>query len=418
MNEKVIIVSLFLQNESEQLQQESLNELHLLADTAQLDVLDSITQRKERIDPKWFVGKGKLEEIRHTIHNEHVDTDTVIFNQELSGMQVRNLEEVLQVKIIDRTQLILDIFASRAKSHEGKLQVELAQLRYLLPRLVGHGKNLSRLGGGIGTRGPGETQLETDRRHIRTRIDDLQKRLEQVVRHREVHRQQRKKDGWFQAVLVGYTNAGKSTLLKQMTGADAYIEDQLFATLDPSAKLATLPSGKEMIVTDTVGFIRDLPHDLVNAFRSTLEEVLEADLILIVQDATSPFWQDQLRVVNDVLDELGASVERFTVFNKMDAVDSDAWLTTNGDELKISAFDQEDIQILKQKIEDKWLLKKFTIRLPVGEGRLLAQMHERGEVLTQKIEGEFLILDVRMDVAQFNKHRAQIEPYITDLNVP
>ena len=238
---------------------------------------------------------------------EELGATTAIFDQELSGAQVRNLEEALDLKIIDRTQLILDIFAQRAKTREGIIQVELAQLSYLLPRLSGHGKNLSRLGGGIGTRGPGESKLETDRRHIRGRITDLKHTLEEVVRHRTLHRERRRKAGVQQVALVGYTNAGKSTLLRELTQADVYVENQLFATLDPTSRNWKLPSGKEVVLTDTVGFIQNLPHDLIAAFRATLEEVNEADLVLHVIDGASEMREEQIAVVERILQELGAA---------------------------------------------------------------------------------------------------------------
>lgn len=286
----------------------SLEELVKLAETAGVEVLSVLSQNREKRDTKWFIGKGKVEELRAIA--EELGATTAIFDQELSGAQVRNLEETLDLKIIDRTQLILDIFAQRANTREGIIQVELAQHSYLLPRLSGHGKNLSRLGGGIGTRGPGESKLETDRRHIRGRIDDLKRHLEELTRHRKLHRERRKKTGIVQVALVGYTNAGKSTLLKQLTAADVYIQDQLFATLDPTSRTMELPSGKEIVLTDTVGFIQNLPHDLIAAFRATLEEVNEADLILHVVDASSAMREDQMRTVNTILQELGSGTSR------------------------------------------------------------------------------------------------------------
>lgn len=293
----------------------SLEELVKLAETAGVEVLSVLSQNREKRDTKWFIGKGKVEELRAIA--EELGATTAIFDQELSGAQVRNLEETLDLKIIDRTQLILDIFAQRANTREGIIQVELAQHSYLLPRLSGHGKNLSRLGGGIGTRGPGESKLETDRRHIRGRIDDLKRHLEELTRHRKLHRERRKKTGIVQVALVGYTNAGKSTLLKQLTAADVYIQDQLFATLDPTSRTMELPSGKEIVLTDTVGFIQNLPHDLIAAFRATLEEVNEADLILHVVDASSAMREDQMRTVNTILQELGSGDKpQLVLYNK------------------------------------------------------------------------------------------------------
>ena len=295
----------------------SLLELTSLAETAGVEVLETMEQKREAQDKRWYIGKGKVEELKERI--DALEADTAIFDTELSGAQVRNLEAKLDVKIIDRTQLILDIFAQRAHTREGRLQVELAQLSYLLPRLSGQGINLSRLGGGIGTRGPGETKLETDRRHIRDRISHLKRQLKEVVKSRMLLREKRKRSGVYQVALVGYTNAGKSTLLKQLTGADAFIENKLFATLDLTSRIMKLSSGKEVILTDTVGFIQQLPHDLVAAFRATLEEALEADLIIHVVDSASEMREEQMKTVAKVLGELGANgKEQMTIFNKSD----------------------------------------------------------------------------------------------------
>ena len=295
----------------------SLEELVKLAETAGVEVVSTLTQNREARDTKWSIGKGKVEEL-YAVMNE-LEANTAIFDHELSGAQVRNLEEALDAKIIDRTQLILDIFAQRAKTREGIIQVELAQLSYLLPRLSGHGKNLSRLGGGIGTRGPGESKLETDRRHIRNRIAELKRQLEDVVKTRNLHRERRKKRGVTQVALVGYTNAGKSTMLRQLTAADVLVENQLFATLDPTSRTWTLPNGTEVVLTDTVGFIQNLPHDLIAAFRATLEEVNEADLILHIVDASSHMREDQMRVVSDILQQLGAGAKpEIVIYNKKD----------------------------------------------------------------------------------------------------
>lgn len=282
--ERAVLVSLVTQKEkrNEFLTEYSLQELVALAETAGVEVLETMTQNKDAKDSKTFIGKGKVAELK--LRLEELDGNTAIFDQELSGAQVRNLEAALDVKIIDRTQLILDIFAQRAKTREGILQVELAQLSYLLPRLSGQGKNLARLnGGGIGARGPGETKLEMDRRHIRDRIDELKQQMQEVVRHRVLHRERRKKAGAFQVALVGYTNAGKSTLLNQLTHADVYVQNQLFATLDPTSRNLKLPGGKEIILTDTVGFIQNLPHDLIASFRATLEEEWLDDFLRLEQ---------------------------------------------------------------------------------------------------------------------------------------
>src|SRR5690606_9949760 len=276
--EKAILVGCQVQTEDDSRFQYSLEELQSLTKTAKGQVVMTITQKRERVHPATYIGKGKVEELVNL--EEELEPDVIIFNDELSPSQVRNLSAKFQARVIDRTQLILDIFASRANSKEGKLQVELAQLQYLLPRLIGKGIELSRLGGGIGTRGPGETKLETDRRHIHKRIDDIKNQLSVIVQHRERYRERRKKNNTYQIALVGYTNAGKSTLFNRLTEADSFEENLLFATLDPMTRRMILPGGITTLLTDTVGFIQDLPTSLIAAFRSTLEEVKEADLIL------------------------------------------------------------------------------------------------------------------------------------------
>ncbi|MGF9714120.1 GTPase HflX [Paenibacillus sp. JMULE4] len=405
--EKAILVSLVT---AEQKMREaydpefSLSELASLAETAKVQVLGSLTQNKEYADSKWFIGRGKAEELKAMI--EETGANTAIFDQELSGAQVRNLEQFLDVKIIDRTQLILDIFAQRAKTREGIIQVELAQLTYLLPRLYGQGKNLSRLGGGIGTRGPGETKLETDRRHIRNRISELKRQLQEVVRHRSLHRERRKKSGVYQAALVGYTNAGKSTLLRQLTHADVYVENQLFATLDPTSRSLKLPNGLEIVVTDTVGFIQNLPHDLVAAFRATLEEVCEADLILHIVDSSSKMMAAQMQVVDQVLEELGAhGKDRITVFNKIDLCPPEQadMLTTEGEFLKISAFREEDLLRLKERIEARMTGGSRSFRIPADKGDMISLVYRIGEVLENEVDGSDMLFKVRVNHKAFDK---------------
>lgn len=343
--------------------EDSLQELVQLAETAGVAVLSAMMQQRESADPKWFIAKGKVAELRAVL--AELDGTTAIFDQELSGAQMRNLEEALDVKIIDRTQLILDIFAQRAKTREGIIQVELAQLSYLLPRLSGHGRNLSRLGGGIGTRGPGETKLETDRRHIRRRISDLKRQLEEVVRHRGVYRGRRKKSGAIQVALVGYTNAGKSTLLRQLTEADVYVENQLFATLDPTSRQWELPNGKSTILTDTVGFIQHLPHELVASFRATLEEVNEADLILHVVDASSLMREEQMRVVDDILQQLGAGAKpQIVLYNKKDMCTEEQrqMLPLDGSHFLISAYDKADLEQVRLAVQQHLSGRTVTYR--------------------------------------------------------
>lgn len=415
LQEKAVLVSLFTNDLKRKGMNEvySLEELIRLADTAGVEVMETLTQNKDTKDAKWFIGKGKVQELKGLI--DQFEANTAIFDQELSGAQVRNLEEALDVKIIDRTQLILDIFAQRAKTREGIIQVELAQLSYLLPRLSGQGKNLSRLGGGIGTRGPGESKLETDRRHIRDRIDELKGQLFEIVRHRVLHRERRKKTGVYQIALVGYTNAGKSTLLNQLTEAEVYVENQLFATLDPVSRALKLPGGKEVILTDTVGFIQNLPHDLVAAFKATLEEVLEADLILHVVDSSMEMWTEQMRVVDKVLEDLGAhQKERITLFNKTDLCSSEQldMLSTEGQTLRISAFSAESLTNIKLAIEEKLMNDKYTFHIPADKGDIISLVYRSGEVLNQEIEEEKMIMQVRFNKHDFDKIGYMLSRYI------
>ncbi|OMF49361.1 GTPase HflX [Paenibacillus peoriae] len=383
----------------------SLDELVKLAETAGVEVLSVLTQNKEAKDSKWFIGKGKVEELRSVA--EELGANTAIFDQELSGAQVRNLEESLDLKIIDRTQLILDIFAQRAKTREGIIQVELAQLSYLLPRLSGHGKNLSRLGGGIGTRGPGESKLETDRRHIRDRISDLKRQLEEVTRHRYLHRERRQKSGIVQVALVGYTNAGKSTLLKQLTAADVYIENQLFATLDPTSRTMELPSGKEVILTDTVGFIQNLPHDLVASFRATLEEANEAHLILHVVDASSDMRDEQMKVVETILQQLGAADKpQIVLFNKKDACTPEQleMLPSGEGYLKISAFDEGDLLRIRELIQEHLSGDTLRFRIPAERGDLTSVLYRIGDVLLTEYDGNDVIYEVEIQRGEYEKY--------------
>jgi len=301
--------------------QSSLEELSYLAKTAGADVVGRLVQKMQRPSSTYYLGKGKIEELIKVRENCHYST--VIFNDELKPRQQRNLEEALEVKVIDRTALILDIFARRAQTREGQLQVELAQHQYLLPRLAGQWSHLERLGGGIGTRGPGETQLETDRQLIRKRIQRLQGQIEAVRRHRALYRQKRRQSRIHVVALVGYTNAGKSTLLNALSRADVLVEDRLFSTLDPVTRRLALPDGKQVLLTDTVGFIHKLPPSIVAAFRATLEELTEADLLIHVVDITHNSATEQFQTVLEILAELGlAGKQQLTVLNKMDKVAS------------------------------------------------------------------------------------------------
>ncbi|WP_020616329.1 GTPase HflX [Paenibacillus daejeonensis] len=415
IKDRALLISLVTpQLKREAIQPEhSMAELERLAETAGVEVLSTMTQNRDTPDTKWFIGKGKVEEVRAVA--EELQATTVIFDQELSGAQVRNLEEALDLKIIDRTQLILDIFAQRAHTREGIIQVELAQLSYLLPRLSGHGKNLSRLGGGIGTRGPGESKLEMDRRHIRDRISDLKSALSEVVRHRGLHRERRRKSGVIQVALVGYTNAGKSTLMRQLTQADVLVENQLFATLDPTSRTLELPNGREVVLTDTVGFIQNLPTDLVAAFRATLEEVNEADLILHVVDSSSPVREEQMRVVQHILGELKASDKpQLLVFNKKDLCEDEQRerVPAGDDAMWISALDEGDLSILLERIQDRLTGQTLTFAVPAEQGEIISLVYRVGEVVHQEVDEELIHLTVEVDKQSYEVHGYKLEPYL------
>ena len=315
--EKAVLVGVHAQDDKQFNFESTMEELSSLSETCQLEVLGQITQNRDRVDRKYYVGKGKIEEIQAFI--EFKDIDVVITNDELTTAQSKSLNEALGVKIIDRTQLILEIFALRARSKEGKLQVELAQLDYLLPRLQGHGKSLSRLGGGIGTRGPGETKLEMDRRHIRTRMNEIKHQLRTVEEHRERYRNKRNQNQVFQVALVGYTNAGKSSWFNVLANEETYEKDQLFATLDPKTRQIQINDGFNL---DTVGFIQKLPTTLIAAFKSTLEEAKGADLLVHVVDSSHPEYRTQYDTVNDLIKQLDMShISQIVIFNKKDLCD-------------------------------------------------------------------------------------------------
>lgn len=382
--EKAILVGCQLNDEDEVRFRSSMEELASLTHTAHGEVILSVSQKRQRIHASTYIGKGKLEEL--VALEEELEPDLIIFNDELSPSQTRNLSNQLSARVIDRTQLILDIFAQRARSKEGKLQVELAQLQYLLPRLMGKGVSLSRLGGGIGTRGPGETKLESDRRHIRGKIDDIKRALAHVVEHRERYRGRRKRNQAFQVVLVGYTNAGKSTLFNKLTTADSFEENLLFATLDPMTRKLTLPNGFPVLLTDTVGFIQDLPTSLVAAFRSTLEEVKEADLLLHVVDSSHPDYYHHEKTVKEVLSTLKVEdMPIITVYNKKDCVHAD-FVPQAKDSMAISAFSQDDLRALTTAIQDAVAgqMKPYYIRVPAEEGKLLASLNSE-TILEQRV---------------------------------
>ncbi len=334
--------------------EDSMAELAQLAGTAGVEVAGKLTQRLHTPSKTHYLGKGKLEELISL--KDSTSYNVVIFDDELSPTQQRNLEEILKVKVIDRSALILDIFASRAKTREGQLQVELAQHQYLLPRLAGQWSHLERLGGGIGTRGPGERQIETDRRLIRQKIHRLEAQLEAVRKHRALYRQRRKKSGIPVVAIVGYTNAGKSTLLNALSRADVFVEDKLFATLDPTTKRLALPDNRDVLITDTVGFIRKLPPTIVSSFRATLEELAEADILLHVVDLTSHNAAEQCQTVEDILADLGlANKPRITALNKIDLlVDRD------------KTWDEETA--IKDLADERAPLDENTVLISAGKG--------------------------------------------------
>ncbi|MGV3488334.1 MAG: GTPase HflX [Tuberibacillus sp.] len=379
--EKVILVGRYNPKTDETAFTYSMEELKSLTETAGADVSAIVTQTRERVDPGTYIGSGKIEEIEQLC--KEMEVDTVIFNDELSPSQQTNIATRLQVKVVDRTQLILDIFAGRARSREGRLQVELAQLEYILPRLTGIGIGLSRLGGGIGTRGPGETQLETDRRHIRRRIGEIKKQLDTIVRHREQYRAHRKRKQVFQIALVGYTNAGKSTLFNRLTKSESYEENQLFATLDPLTRRFRTPNGFETLMTDTVGFIQHLPTALIAAFRSTLEEVREANLLIHVVDLSNPDRHQHVKTVDKLLNELGAGgVPRIMLYNKRDQISSSEFIE---DSQAVSALNEKDIDKIKIAIEKAIMEQSspYEWRIPADDGGLMSRLHSE-TIITEK----------------------------------
>ena len=380
----------------------SLDELFDLAESAGAVAVAAITQKLQRIDPATCVGSGKLEEIRDYCAAE--DIDLIIFDLELSPVQLRNIESVTDVRTIDRTMLILDIFALRAKSKEGKLQVELAQLKYMMPRLTGKGVEMSRLGGGIGTRGPGETKLETDRRHIRRRMETLKEQLRDVEEHRRRLRDRRERDGVITVAIVGYTNAGKSTLMNTLTDAGVLSEDKLFATLDPTARALKLPCGVSVMLIDTVGLVRRLPHHLVEAFKSTLEEAAEADIILNVCDASSEESRLHLEVTRDLLASL-SSLDKpiIPVLNKCDLI-SDNMSGISG-AVRISAKYGQGIDDLLKAIEENLpkKLRRVKLLLPFDKVGVAARLRESAVLHSEEYTAEGLLIEVTVDELTYGR---------------
>ncbi len=378
----------------------SMIELKELAQTAGAQVVSKVMQKREGRDAAYFIGKGKVEELRLMVQS--LNADLVIFDDEISPSQQRNIEEVLGVKVIDRTGLILDIFAQRARSREGKIQVELAQMEYNLPRLQGLGMVLSRLGGGIGTRGPGETKLETDRRHIKRKITALKEQLKEIKKQRGILRLERKKNRVPVAALVGYTNSGKSSLLNALCGADVYAENKLFATLDTTTRQLLIDENQVVLVTDTVGFIRKLPHHLMDAFKSTLEEAVYSDVLVIVADSSDPYVQDHIRIVDSILTELGASQKPTIIaYNKIDKpVEGErSKLSSERTVIEISAKTGEGLDNLKAHLKDMLCEARVQVQLkvPFTEGWVLPWLYENGKVIAVDYDESASLIEAELD---------------------
>ena len=390
--------------------EESLEELERLAETAGALTVARVLQKKDKPDNAFFLGKGKIDEI--AMEAQNLEADLLIIDDEISPSQQRNLEMATGLKVIDRTALILDIFAQRARSSAGKLQVELAQLRYNLPRIGGQGLVLSRLGGGIGTRGPGETKLEMDRRRIRGRIHDLEEQLDKLQKQRKVQRSQRKENRLPMAALVGYTNAGKSTLLNALSDADVLAEDKLFATLDPTTRLVDISDKQQILLTDTVGFIQKLPHTLVKAFQATLEETIESDLLIHVVDASNENYELQIKAVMEVLREIGAQDKpSLFVFNKADCLPHE---DTGFDKLRmlqgregvfISAKSQQGLTELKDKINEFFSESRLELKLciPYAEGAVVTRLHEVADIHSTDYDEKGTILELSLPASEADR---------------
>lgn len=390
---------------------ESIAELEELVKTAGGEAVCCVIQNKADIEAATYMGTGKLEEIKNAVLT--TSADMVVFDDELSPVQIRNISDFLGVKILDRSMLILDIFAMRAKSGEGKLQVELAQLKYRLPRLRGLGTELSRTGAGIGTRGPGESRLESDRRHIHRRISALEEQIAELKKHRSLIRSRREKDGVITAALVGYTNAGKSTLLNTLTNADVFAEDKLFATLDPTSRAIVLDDKRKILLVDTVGFIRKLPHNLVEAFKSTLEEAVVADLLIHVIDASSPERDNQISVVESVLNEIGACGKPIIgVFNKCDKLDILPVINNKYDKnVFISAKNNENTDKLICAISETAPGRKQRVRavIPYSRGDLVNDLHETEKVLSEEYGSEGTVMELMVDSRMYERIKEYID---------
>ena len=384
----------------------SLDELEELAETAGAEVVGRMSQKRDKPDSGTFLGSGRLEELGDFCKNNEVDL--VIADSELAPAQLRNIEKATDVRVIDRTTLILDLFAERARSNEGKLQVELAQLRYSLPRLMGQGTKLSRLGGGIGTRGPGETKLESDRRHIRRRIKALEDEFDALEKRRSLARARREKDGVETVVIVGYTNAGKSTLMNTLTEAGVLAQDKLFATLDPTSRALVLPDGRRVMLIDTVGFIRRLPHHLVEAFKSTLEEAVCAKVILNVCDASDPECAEHLKVTNDLLEELGCSGKPIIpVFNKCDLPQADEAAMRLPGAVNISALEGKGLDELLDAVARALppTRAKAKLLIPYSDGAAAAALRKDGVITVEDYRADGLYLELTADVSLIDRYQ-------------
>ena len=384
----------------------SLDELEELAKTAGAVVEGKLWQKRDKPDNATFLGSGRLEELAEFCENNEIDL--VIADSELSPSQLRNIEKEVKTRVIDRTTLILDIFADRARTNEGKLQVELAQLKYSLPRLTGQGVKLSRLGGGIGTRGPGETKLETDKRHIRRKVKSLEDELEALEKRRGLARARREKDGVETVVIVGYTNAGKSTLMNTLTQAGVLAQDKLFATLDPTSRALTLPDGRKVMLIDTVGFIRRLPHNLVEAFKSTLEEASCAKVILNVCDASDPECAEHIEVTKDLLNELGcAGKPVITVFNKCDLPEANVFLISEPGAVRISALNEEGLDDLLEAVSKALPPTRARVKMliPYSDGAAAAVLRKDGVIIEEDYRADGLYFEIIADVAMIDRYK-------------
>lgn len=383
---------------------ESLSELSELARTAGVTVVTRLTQSRTAAHPSTYLGSGKLIELKELLHD--TCANIVIADDELTPAQLRNIERALQVKILDRTGLILDIFALRARSAESQLQIELAQLTYSLPRLTRMWTHLSRLGGGVGTRGPGEKQLEVDKRQIRKRISVIKEKIDKIRVQRVVQRDRRFQVPLMSAAIIGYTNAGKSTLLNRLTQSDVLAEDLLFATLDPTTRSLKLPSSDQMLITDTVGFIQKLPHQLVSSFQTTLEEVTQADILLHVVDSTNPRWQDMVSVVNDVVAQLGAgTTPQIMIFNKIDALPDGDWPRLQGSlpHCHLSGITGQRLETLLMALDTHLasFRQVLTIRIPYQRMDIVHQFHEYGQVQSVEYESDIkMVVDINRVVGE------------------